>query len=102
MIVVKKRGTHKAKRMNKIVAYTTIFRADRRENSKGVLDAMDAVAGETGAPLAQIALAWRAAQPGVTAPIESATSVAQLDELMGSIDLALSDDQLARLTAAGA
>ncbi|RIA35407.1 aryl-alcohol dehydrogenase-like predicted oxidoreductase [Hephaestia caeni] len=75
---------------------------DLLENSKDVLDAMDAVAGETGATLAQIALAWLAAQPGVTAPIASATSVAQLDELMGSIDLTLTDDQLARLTAAGA
>src|SRR3546814_2254223 len=75
---------------------------DLLENSKGVLDAMDEVAGETGAPLAQIALAWLAAQPGGTPPIASATSVAQLDELMGSIDLALSYDQLARLPEAGA
>jgi aryl-alcohol dehydrogenase-like predicted oxidoreductase len=42
---------------------------------KAVLAAMDDVAAETGATLAQIALAWLAAQPGVTAPIASATSV---------------------------
>ncbi|MCM8731735.1 aldo/keto reductase [Hephaestia sp. GCM10023244] len=72
------------------------------DSKAAVLEAMDAVAAETGATLAQIALAWLAAQPGVTAPIASATSVAQLDELMGSIDLTLTDDQLARLTAAGA
>ncbi|HVI98780.1 MAG TPA: aldo/keto reductase [Sphingomonas sp.] len=75
---------------------------DLLDTKQGVLDAMDAVAAETGASLAQIALAWLAAQPGVTAPIASATSVAQLDELMGSIDLALTDGQLARLTDAGA
>lgn len=71
--------------------------------SKGpaMLAAMDAVAAETGASLSQVALAWVAAQPGVTAPIASATSVEQLDEIMGSLDLALSDDQLAALTAAG-
>ncbi len=66
-----------------------------------VLTAMDAVAAETGASLAQIALAWLAAQPGVTAPIASATSVAQVEELLGSMTLVLSKDQLDRLDAAG-
>jgi len=67
-----------------------------------VLAAMDEVAAETGASLAQIALAWLAAQDGVTAPIASATSIEQLDELVGAWDVALSKDQLDRLTAAGA
>ncbi|MGY4396533.1 aryl-alcohol dehydrogenase-like predicted oxidoreductase [Sphingomonas sp. UYAg733] len=66
-----------------------------------VLTAMDAVAAETGASLAQIALAWLAAQPGVTAPIASATSVAQVEELLGSMALALTKDQRDRLDAAG-
>jgi aryl-alcohol dehydrogenase-like predicted oxidoreductase len=69
---------------------------------KDVLAAMDAIAVETGATLAQIALAWLAAQPGITAPIASATSVEQLHDLLGAIDLTLSEDQLDRLTAAGA
>lgn len=67
-----------------------------------VLAVMDAVAAETGASLAQIALAWLAAQDGVTAPIASATSIEQLDELIGAWDVELSSDQLDRLTAAGA
>lgn len=67
-----------------------------------VLAAMDAVAAETGASLAQIALAWLMAQEGVSAPIASATSVEQLRELTGAWDVALSKDQLDRLTAAGA
>ena len=70
------------------------------ETRMGVIEAMDAVAAETGASLAQIALAWLAAQPGVTAPIASATSLEQLDDIMGAIDLELSRDQLDRLTAA--
>lgn len=65
-----------------------------------VLAVMDRMAAETGATLSQIALAWVAVQPGVTAPIASATSVEQLDELMGSLDLRLSDEQLAALGAA--
>lgn len=65
-----------------------------------MLKAMDEVASDTGATLAQIALAWLAAQPAVTAPIASATSVEQLDELMDALDLELTEDQLQRLTAA--
>jgi len=68
----------------------------------GVLAAMDAVASETGATLAQIALAWLAAQPGVVAPIASATSVKQVEDLLGATRLTLSTEQLDRLTNAGA
>ncbi|MBR0553383.1 aldo/keto reductase [Stakelama marina] len=68
---------------------------------KAVLDAMDQVAEQTGASHAQIALAWLAAQPGVTAPIASATSTEQLDDIIGSWDVALNDEQLTALTAAG-
>ena len=67
-----------------------------------VLAAMDSVAEETGATLAQIALAWLIAQPGVTAPIASATSARQVEELLPAIELELTPDQLARLTDAGA
>jgi aryl-alcohol dehydrogenase-like predicted oxidoreductase len=66
-----------------------------------VLAVMDEVAAETGASLAQIALAWLAAQDGVTAPIASATSIEQLDELIGAWDVEFTRDQRDRLTAAG-
>ena len=65
-----------------------------------VLAAMDAVAAETGASLAQIALAWVVAQPAVAAPIASATSAKQLADLLPAMTLTLSDDQLRRLTEA--
>jgi len=68
---------------------------------QAMLAAMDDVAEETGATLARIALAWLIAQPGVTAPIASATSAAQIADLLPAMDLRLSDDQLARLTDAG-
>jgi aryl-alcohol dehydrogenase-like predicted oxidoreductase len=79
-------------------------RVQKYLDSRGerVLAALDAVAAETQATPAQVALAWLAAQPGVTAPIASATSVAQLEELLGVLTLDLSEDQLARLTAAAA
>ncbi len=66
-----------------------------------MLAAMDEVAAQTGATLAQIALAWLAAQPGVTAPIASATSAAQIEELLGTMTLTLSPEQLERLSVAG-
>ena len=65
-----------------------------------MLAAMDAIAAETGATLAQIALAWLAVQPGIAAPIASATSVAQVKDLCGMVSLSLSPDQLARLDSA--
>jgi aryl-alcohol dehydrogenase-like predicted oxidoreductase len=66
-----------------------------------VLAAMERIAGETGATLSQIALAWVAQHPGVTAPIASATSVEQLDDIMGSLKLVLTPEQVAALDEAG-
>ena len=66
------------------------------------LSAMDAVVAETGATHAQVALAWLRDQPGVTAPIASARTVEQLIDLTPSMTLTLSEDQMARLTDAGA
>jgi aryl-alcohol dehydrogenase-like predicted oxidoreductase len=66
-----------------------------------ILAAMDAVAARTHAAHAEIALAWILAQPGITAPIASATSVKQLESLARGARLALSADDLAELTKAG-
>ena len=65
-----------------------------------VLAALDQIAAETGATQAQIALAWLAAQPAVAAPIASARTPEQLEELLGAMELELSEAQLARLDAA--
>ena len=64
---------------------------------KPMLAAMDEISAETGATLAQIALAWLAVQPGIAAPIASATSVAQVKDLCGMASLKLSPEQLASL-----
>ena len=65
-----------------------------------VLGALDQVAAETGEALATIALAWTSAQPGIAATLASATSVDQLQELMASMTLKLTSDQLALLAQA--
>jgi aryl-alcohol dehydrogenase-like predicted oxidoreductase len=68
----------------------------------GILAALDEVAQETGGTPAQVALAWLMVQPAVTAPIASATSIAQLDELIGATRLTLSPSSLERLGQASA
>lgn len=67
-------------------------RMDKYMQGKGpaVLAALDAVSARHGATPAQVALAWVMAKPAIAAPIASATSVAQLTELMGALQLALS------------
>jgi aryl-alcohol dehydrogenase-like predicted oxidoreductase len=67
-----------------------------------VLAALDEVAAETGAALATVTLAWTMAQPTITAAIASATSMPQLSELLASLQLQLTPDQVARLDAASA
>ena len=67
-----------------------------------ILAAMDGVAARTGAKHAEVALAWINAQPGITAPIASATSVAQVESLARGARLTLSAGDLASLTKAGA
>jgi len=67
-----------------------------------VLAALDAIAAELGATPAQVALAWLIARPSITAPIASATSVAQWHELAKAASLTLSAEAVARLDAASA
>jgi aryl-alcohol dehydrogenase-like predicted oxidoreductase len=82
-------------------------RSDRVEeyiagNGPQVLATLDSVAAETGGTPAQVALAWTAAQPGVTAPLASARTLEQLEELLPSLHLELSASQIAALNRASA
>jgi len=71
----------------------------RYMNEKGwaVLAAVEGVAKRLGATPAQVALAWIASRPGMTGPIASATTPAQLEELVGGIDLNLDDAAIGTL-----
>jgi len=66
-----------------------------------VLAALDDVAGRVGATPASVALAWLIAKPAVT-PIASATSAAQLKDLIAAADLTLDAAAMAQLDAASA
>ena len=67
-----------------------------------ILKALDAVAAGHGATPAQVALAWLIARPGITAPISSATSLTQLNEIMQAPRLKLSPADIAALDQASA
>jgi len=73
-------------------------------NDRGlrILAALDAVAAARQATPAQVALAWTMARPGLTAPIVSATSVAQWTELAGAAWLRLDAAALEALNQASA
>lgn len=73
-------------------------------NDKGnrILDALHTVADEVKATPAEVAIAWLLRKPGVTAPIASATSLAQLDSLAKAATLDLNAEAMALLDKAGA
>ena len=70
------------------------------ERGFAVLDALSEIAGEHETSLAAVALAWLLAQRTVVAPIASATSIEQLAELLASVELRLTPEELAQLDAA--
>jgi aryl-alcohol dehydrogenase-like predicted oxidoreductase len=73
-------------------------------NARGlaVLKALDEVAAEYKSTPASVSLAWLIAQPGITAPIASATSENQLADLTAAGNLTLEKAALDRLSAASA
>lgn len=71
-------------------------------NARGlrILDALDEVAQQHGATPTQIALAWLMARPSIAAPIASATSLQQLNELVQAANLELSQASIELLNKA--
>ena len=72
------------------------------ERGMRILQALEAVAAETQAQPATIALAWLAAQPTILAPIASATNTSQIKSLLAIADFKLAPTQLDQLTQASA
>jgi aryl-alcohol dehydrogenase-like predicted oxidoreductase len=79
-----------------------VQKAYMTERGFAVLEAVEKVAAGAGATPAQVALSWLAHRPGITAPIASATSVEQLRELLGGIELKLDEDARSALDRASA
>jgi aryl-alcohol dehydrogenase-like predicted oxidoreductase len=73
-------------------------------NERGfkILDALDQVAKKYNATPARVSLAWLLARPGITAPIVSATSMEQLNDLIPSVELRLDRAAIELLSQASA
>jgi aryl-alcohol dehydrogenase-like predicted oxidoreductase len=71
-------------------------------NERGlrILAALDDVGRRHKASAASVALAWQIARPGITAPIASATTVNQLNELIAATQLSLDQTAIEQLNAA--
>jgi aryl-alcohol dehydrogenase-like predicted oxidoreductase len=72
------------------------------ERGLAILEALDEAANEYDATPAQVALAWLIARPGITAPIASATSTSQLEDLLDATNLQLDSAAIERLNQASA
>ncbi|NID15970.1 aldo/keto reductase [Luteibacter yeojuensis] len=70
------------------------------DSDKAIVAAVKEVAVARGVPRAQVALSWVAHRRGVTAPIVGATKPQHLDDAVAALDLALGDEETARLEAA--
>jgi aryl-alcohol dehydrogenase (NADP+) len=64
-----------------------------------VVDQVGAIAEARGVPRAQVALAWLAQKPGVTAPIIGASKPRHLDDAVAALSLGLTGDEIAKLEA---
>lgn len=67
-----------------------------------IIEALDEVAAAVQAEPSQVAIAWLLRQPGIAAPIASATSLEQLQSLVRSAQLVLDEAALQRLNTASA
>ncbi|MFY0574597.1 aldo/keto reductase [Cystobacter fuscus] len=67
------------------------------EHNWRVLDVLRGVAGEVGRPMAQVALAWALAKPGVSSLILGASRREQLQDNLASLSLRLSEEHLRAL-----
>ena len=63
-----------------------------------VLEVLKSVAAELARPMAQVALAWVMARPGVSATIIGASKPAQLASNFAAAEIKLNDEQITRLT----
>ncbi|GAA4987596.1 aldo/keto reductase [Kineococcus glutinatus] len=75
-------------------------RRNAQQRTWDVIDAVQSIAQERGATMAQVALAWLAAQPVVSSVILGARTTEQLVDNLGAADVELGEEELDRLDAA--
>src|SRR5438045_2572967 len=77
-------------------AFGRLF-ANTQEADRKIVDRVAEVATARGIPRAQVTLAWLLATPVITAPIVGATKLQHLEDALASIDVKLSEDEIASL-----
>jgi 1-deoxyxylulose-5-phosphate synthase len=70
---------------------------DRDAGDRTIAERVAEIAGERGVPRAQVALAWVARNPVVTAPIVGASKPHHVDDAVAALELQLSDEEVKRL-----
>jgi len=79
--------------------FSQMLYSHTRDADKAVVDTVEAVSEKLGAPMSQVALAWLAQKPGVTAPIIGVTKPKHLDDALAALALKLDDETVKALEA---
>jgi aryl-alcohol dehydrogenase-like predicted oxidoreductase len=91
-----RRGTE-----GRLADWNRLVHTETTEQKTAIVDAVLAIADETGASASQVSMAWMRERAGrattAVVPIIGPRSVTQLDDYLGALDLTLTADQLARL-----
>jgi len=69
------------------------------EADQAIIGAVARIAEARGVPMAQVALAWLLAKPGITAPIVGASKPHHLEDAVAAVSLKLSSEEVAALEA---
>ncbi len=72
---------------------------DPEGNDEAIVGAVEKVAKDRGVPMAQVAMAWLLAKPGITAPIVGVSKLGHVEDALKSLELKLTDDEIAALEA---
>lgn len=67
------------------------------EADRPIVEAVATIAAERGVSRAQVALAWIASRPGVTAPIVGAGKPGHIQDAVAALTLTLTEDEIDRL-----
>jgi aryl-alcohol dehydrogenase-like predicted oxidoreductase len=69
------------------------------ESDKAVVEKLEEIAKQRGVPMAQVALAWLLAKPGVTSPIVGASKPHHLGDAVAALEVKLTEEETAALEA---
>ncbi|KAI0328025.1 oxidoreductase [Cubamyces sp. BRFM 1775] len=75
-------------------AWASLYRG---EASEQIINRVEELAKQKGVSMAQISLAWIMAKPGVTAPIIGTTSLSNLEDILGALDVKLTEEEIKSL-----